>query len=139
MTIESIRSIIGEYLDLSDPRHAQMMRKVERELTAATCELCGGTGMYGPDAVPCPSGCTPAPQTHVRVKPLVWHDLRGDGSVTATTTIGLQYIASGSAWGFRNYPDLYPVEGGVEVAKSEAQADYELRILPLIATMEGQP
>jgi hypothetical protein len=30
---------------------------------SATCDMCGETGMYGPDAVPCPNGCTPSPES----------------------------------------------------------------------------
>lgn len=68
----------------------------------------------------------PAPS--VVVKALEWKDVRGDGSFAASTVFGLLYIASGKAWGFRNYPDQYPVEGGVAEAKAAAQADYEARI-----------
>jgi hypothetical protein len=33
---------------------------------SATCDMCGETGVYGPDAVPCPNGCTPPPESHLR-------------------------------------------------------------------------
>ena len=62
------------------------------------------------------------------VKALEWKDIRGDGSLVAFPDIGLAYIASGKAWGHRNYPDQHPVDGGIEAAKAGAQADFEARI-----------
>lgn len=64
----------------------------------------------------------------VVVKGLEWHDVRGDGSLVASAIPGLMYIASPTAWGFCNYPDQYPVEGGIEAAKAAAQAHHEARI-----------
>jgi hypothetical protein len=68
------------------------------------------------------------------VKALEWRDLRGDGSLAATTNIGLTYLASAIGWGYRNYPDKHPVTGGIEAAKAAAQADYETRILSALAS-----
>lgn len=40
-------------------------QKKEGHPAPATCDMCGGTGMYGPDAVNCPCGITPAPAPHL--------------------------------------------------------------------------
>ena len=92
----------------------------------ANIEKIAAAGSKGPTEVVYFFTAAPAPS--VAVNALEWKDARGDGSFVASTMFGLLYIASERAWGFRNYPDLYPVEGGIEKAKAAAQADYETRI-----------
>jgi hypothetical protein len=70
-----------------------------------------------------------AKERGIKVKPLVWIDSRGDGTLHASSTIGICYVASSVSWGWRNYPDAHPVDGDIEAAKAAAQADYESRIL----------